>query len=339
MLYVVHGEDEYRRAEWLAEMKQTVALDAAMADLNTATLDGQKVTPEELESACAAAPFLADKRLVVVEGLAARAEARESQGKGEGAGPGKETSRSATTRRFAAYLAAVPPTTDLVLSESKRLAANNPILQAVKDAGGRVVELQPPRVDSPELREWLLARARFHGVQLGGDAVDQLLAFGGNSLRLLDTELAKLAAYGDGAPLTSEDIYRLVANAREASVFEAMDALGRRDTSQALRKLHKLLDDGEAAQYLMFMVARQVRILMQAREALERGVSLNSLADELGVHRFVAQKAGEQARNYSLAGLMALHEQLVDLDWSVKTGRMEVEAALDLFVASAGRRG
>jgi DNA polymerase-3 subunit delta len=338
MLYMVHGEDEFRRSEWLTEIKQKVSLDESMAALNTVTLNGQKLTPEELEGACAASPFLADKRLVIVEGLATRAETKEGAGKGEGGESNRRETRRATEKRMAEYLASIPPTTDLVLTENKRISATNLFLQALKAAGGRVLEMQPPKADSYELREWVVARARHHNVQMGGDAVDQIVAFGGNNLRLLDVELAKLAAYADGKPVTSEDVYRLVSYAREANVFEAMDALGRRDTRQALRKLHDLLDDGEAAQYLLFMVARQVRMLMQAREALDRGIPAQSLADELGVHRFVAQKSAEQARNFSLPGLLTLHEQLVELDWAVKTGRLEVEAALDVFVASVGRR-
>lgn len=338
MLYLVHGEDDFGRAQWLAEIKQKVAEDEAMASLNTVTLDGQKLTAEELESNCAAVPFLADRRLVIVEGLASRLEPKDGQGRTDATETGRRGSRGGVDKRLVDYLAELPPTTDLVLSEGRRIAPTNPFYQAVEAAKGCIVALHPPRPDSPEMRDWLLARARHHGVQLAGDAVDTLLAFGGNNLRLLDVELAKLATYADGRVLTADDVHRLVASAREASIFDAMDAVGRRDTRRALRTLHAMLDEGESAQYLLYMVIRHVRTLIEARDALERGVPAFALADVLKVHRFVAQKAAEQARNFSLAGLLALHAQLVELDWASKTGRVEPEAALDTFVATLGRR-
>ena len=184
----------------------------------------------------------------------------------------------------------------------------------------------------------MIQRARLRSAQLTADAIDQLVAYAGNNLRLLDQELAKLATYADGAPIGDDDVFRLVAYTREASVFEMVDAVGRRDTRHALRKLHDLLNDGEAAQYLLIMIARQVRLLLLARDALDRGVSTYDLPGELGVHPFVAQKVGDQARNFSLAGLKSLHDQLVELDWAVKSGRLAPEAGLDLLVAGLARR-
>lgn len=333
MLYLVHGEDEFRRSEWLAEIRQTVALDAAIAALNTVVLDGRRLTAEELEAACGATPFLADKRLVIMEGLAARAEPR--QGKAEGS---RRAPRRDVDTRLLAYLAAVPSTTDVVLCEDVAIAPANPFRKAVQEAGGRVVELQPPKPDSQELRRWVTQRARARGAQISPEAVEQLAAFVGNNLRLLDQEIAKLAAYADGKVLAAEDVRRLVSYAREASVFEMGDALGRRDARRALSEISELLGEGDSPTHLVYMVARHVRLLMQAREALDRGVSHHKLVDELGVHRFVAQKVGEQARNFSFRELQALYDELVQLDWAVKTGRMEAAPALDLLVfAIAGR--
>jgi len=79
MFYVLHGEDEFSRSEVLAEMKAKMG-DPAMADLNTTFLEGRKVTLAELMHTCDTVPFLADRRLVIVEGLLTRLQGR---GKGK----------------------------------------------------------------------------------------------------------------------------------------------------------------------------------------------------------------------------------------------------------------
>lgn len=333
MLYLLHGEDEFRRAEWLSELKQTVSLDGGEASLNTVHLNGQRLTFEEIVSHCGAVPFLADKRLVIVEGLAARGDARQAKSERS-----KGAAQDTPEKRMAEYLATVPASTDVVLSESKTLAPSNQFLQAVKAAGGRVIEFKPPKPESRELREWLLSRARARGAQLSEDAADHLLSYLGNNLRLLDQELAKLATYAEDRTIESDDVQRLVAYAREANIFDAMDALGRRDQRLALRKIHDLLAEGQSAQYLLAMIMRHVRLLIEAREALDHGVPPQGMAQVLAMHPFAAQKMGEQARNFSLPALLGLHDQLVELDFAGKTGRLEAETAVDLLVASVGRR-
>ena len=74
--YVFHGTDELSRAETLADFRSRLG-SADMADLNTTFLDGRKTSLAEMRHACDAIPFLAEKRLVIVEGLLARAAKQE----------------------------------------------------------------------------------------------------------------------------------------------------------------------------------------------------------------------------------------------------------------------
>ena len=73
--YVFHGRDEFTRSETLASFKRRLG-SPDMVDLNTAYLDGQRLTLAELRHTCDAIPFLADKRLVIVKGLLTRLTAR-----------------------------------------------------------------------------------------------------------------------------------------------------------------------------------------------------------------------------------------------------------------------
>ncbi|MHB1133682.1 MAG: DNA polymerase III subunit delta [Chloroflexota bacterium] len=332
MLYLVHGEDALRRTEWLSEVRRSVSPDAGMADLNTVRLDAKVLTAEELEAACGAAPFLADRRLVIVEGLASRLERKDEERK-----PPRAL-REGDEKRLAAYFTNLPEWTDLVLVETRSISALNGFAVALVAAGGKEVRLALPKPNSPELRNWTVERARARGAQLEPTALEELLAYTGNNSLLLEQELSKLAAFADGRAISADDVRQLVTYSREAIVFDFTDALGRRDLRMALGKLHELLDADEAPIYLLTMVSRQVNQLLRARELLDAGTSPGNLATELGVHRFVGQKLGEQARNFSLGRLRTLHDELVAMDAAIKTGKMEPEAALDLFTAAVTRR-
>ncbi len=77
------------------------------------------------------------------------------------------------------------------------------------------------------------------------------------------------------------------------------------------------------------MVVRQFRLLLLAREVLEKRGNVQA---ELKVHSFVAQKLAAQARHFSLESLEAIYHQLLKIDEDAKTSQVALDLALDIFV-------
>ncbi|RLC65982.1 MAG: DNA polymerase III subunit delta [Chloroflexi bacterium] len=324
MFYLFHGEDEFSRAEAVQNLKQRMDGDPAMVDLNTAILDGRKITLGELRHACDTIPFLADRRLVIVEGLLGALSAQEKRRSKE------------ILDELVAYLPHLPPTTRLILVENRRISQKHPVYQlALAEECGHVQEFVPPRQNA--LPRWITKRAERHGGQITPPAAGELAAFVGNDLRLLDQELAKLVAYTGGErPISVDDVHLLVSYAQEANVFHMVDALGRRDGRTAMRLLHQLLDKQKPLA-LLGMIVRQFRILVQVKELSERGLGQREITDKLKLHSFVVEKGLRQARNFSMAQLEKVYDQLVETDVAIKTGRLDPVLALDLLVAGLSR--
>ncbi len=331
MFYIFHGEDEFSRAEELDRLRARLAEDdPGLADLNTTVLEGKGLTFGELRLVCDAIPFMASRRLVIVNGLLARLTARqeaEGQEAAESAEPGW---KRAYLKDLTAYLPNLPPTTRLIFVEEKSLPASHPILKLARKEC--VKEFQRPK--EGDLPGWIQRRARAKGGNLSSEAVALLAALAGNDLRLLDQEIEKLLLYAAGRQVTSQDVQALVSLARQTSIFDLVDCVGRRQTDRALRLLHRLLDEGEAPLYLLTMLARQVRILIQVSELRSQGVPPGEVAGRLKLHPYVAEKALAQARNFSLAQLEAAHDRLVEADWAIKTGKSEEVLALDMLVVA-----
>lgn len=327
MFYVYHGDDEFSRAEALAGFKAHMG-DPVMADLNTTHLDGQKVTFSELAHACDTVPFMARVRLVIVENLLGRLVGRRSRG-------------SKTPKRdqefldaLLAYLPHLPETTRLAFVEHVTLPGTHPIIKlAQAEKRGHVREFRTPDERSGSLERWIRDRAEKKGGQIQPRAAHELASFVGGNLRLLDGELEKLTVYVDGQrPIGIEDVRLLVPYVHEANIFEMTDALGRRDGPRASRLLHRMLDDGNEPLYLLTMIVRQFRIMIQVKDLAERGVHPTDIPAHLGMNPFVARKGLSQAAKFSRRQLAAIYRKLWETDLSIKTGQMEPELALDLFV-------
>lgn len=347
MLYILHGDDDLGPEELLASLKKKLG-PQEMVDLNTSRVDGSQASLAEIQQVCDAFPFLAPRRLVIVEGLLATLRPRRRGARrAASSAPQEETGRGGKEpdllKDLMAYLKVLPETTVLVLWEREPLPTDHPVLGLAKEMAREkppkavVREFRTPRED--QLAGWIARRVRKHGGQIAPDAAEALAAFVGRDLRRLDQEIAKLVTYaGPGQPITLEAVEALVPDTREASIFAFTDAVARRDARQALSVLHRLLEEGHPPLVLLSMVARQVRVILQVKELQGEGLSASRMARELGVHPYVVEKALRQGAALSYQALERAYRLLLEADRAIKTGAQEPETALDLLVVEMCRR-
>lgn len=341
MIYLIHGEDEFLRSEAVAARRAELGADESLAAMNTTRFTSAP-SLSDLRGATDAMPFLADRRLVIVDNMSRSLEPRRAGAAGGDADSVRDPSKRLKDHvaAFAAQLKALPETTDVVFVEPT-IKSTGPLLSAVREARGKIVTATAPRIDSRDLVEWIKGRARHHGARLKDDAVAQALsAYLGNNLRLLDNELEKLALYADGQPITLDDVEALVPQVREAVVFELVDALGTGNPKVALRLLRSLVDEQrESPLYVLAMIVRQFRLMIQVKELAQGGVAPGGIASELKLHPFVAEKLSRQVRGFNLPELRTAFLQLAGLDAGIKHGDLQsAEAAIDAFIVEVARR-
>jgi DNA polymerase-3 subunit delta len=337
VFYVLHGADEFSRAEMLAELKAKMAEGDPLADLNTTVLDGSQVTLGELRHACDTVPFMAERRMVIVNGLLSRLAPGKRQGL-RAEGQEGEREEPAWKKEYVAsladYLPNLPDTARLFFVEATELKASHPILKLVRRMGAAqgAYEKKYSKPKADALPGWIMRRAREKGGAISSEAVEMLAALVGNDLRLLDGEIEKLLLYAGDRQVTTQDVRALVSRAREAVIFDLVDCVGRRQTDEALKLLHQMLDDLAVPLYLLSMLGRQVRILIQVSELVSQGLTPPEISKSLKLHPFVVKKGIAQSRSFSMAQLEKAHECVVEADWSIKTGRMDDVLALDMLV-------
>ena len=311
MLYLFYGPDEVARSEALAALAASVPRD--VADLNISRLDGRRLKIDALVAACEAFPFLADRRLVIVADALKHSKA----------GKDREELR--------AYLERVPATCDLAFVENDEIDRRSVLFTYLKKTG-QTREFLP--LEGGELLRWLADRARRAGAKLEPAATQRLVELVGNDTRTLLTELEKLATYaGKGGSIGPQAVDLLVQDRQEQNLFSFIDDLGARRMGPALHGARQLLEDGQAPTYVLFMLARQVRILIGVQDLAGRRLRPEEIAAELGQKPFVVRKAMEQARGFAPGELRHIHDRLLELDVATKTGRIQSETALELFVA------
>jgi DNA polymerase-3 subunit delta len=346
MIYLLHGPDELLRSERLTVLRAALGA-PELADLSTSTLDGRKTAVAEVCYTCDVVPFLTPRRLVIVSGLLAQLKRRQQAGKKKGeAAPDDEAGKGSTRAdadrdALLSYLAVMPETTDLALVEAETVARNErpyKELARLADAGrAEIVLCEAP--EERDLPDWVLRRAKQKGGAIEREAAFDLATSIGRNLRLLDSELDKLLAYRSGAgPVRREDVRLLTPYTQEANIFDMVDAIGQQDGPKAMRLLRELERDGAAPLYLLSMIVRQFRILVQVADQMGQGLGKEEIAKAIGLHPFPTQKAMDQCRRWRMSDLEAAYDRLLATDLAIKTGKLPDDLALDLLVVELSQR-
>ena len=310
MLIFLYGEDDYRSRQKLNKLKEKFqAKDTS--GMNLQELDGHRVELAELKNAIQAAPFMSDKRLVIVENILAKKD--------------KNLHES-----VADLLSSGLPESSVVVFWEASVPDKRKKLFKVLIKEGKAEEIT--LLTGQALNKWISGEVADRTGKINLEAVNKLAAYVGNDLWQMSQEIDKLIIYKKGQEIVAEDVDVLVKAKLDTNIFNFVDALGQQDKDQALKLLHDQLASGEHALYLLTMITYQFRNLLIVKELLEKGRDQRSLSKEAKMHPFVAQKTAQQTRNYSLASLRMIYRKLLDLDQAIKTSRIEPRLGLDLLV-------
>lgn len=332
MIHVIYGEDEFRAAEAVRALKQSLDADGSLAT-NTTVLAGRGLTPQTLVQHAAALPFLAAARLVIVEGLLTALGGRRGA--------------ADAWQPFLDFLPAMPPSNHVVLLEPPprrddrdrgAAVARSPLLAALRPHPQVTVTELPAlktwsRGGPSEVARWLQDRAVQRGISMEPRALEALAALVGANLRMLATELEKLAVYARGRAITAEDVRLLTPQAREERIFDLVDAVVEGRAAEALRLLRRMLEDGsETPSHLFALIARQLRMMVRAAELIEARAAPEAIAEATGARGFPLEKLTRQARAAGRGAAEASLRAVETSDHAVKTGRLAEALALELLV-------
>lgn len=317
MLIFVYGDDGYRAQEKVHHMVKAFREKFDPSGMNIAEFPsvGKKgMMLGDVLGATHALPFLGKKRMVVVRDLI-------SQTKKGDMGPWAEGFKK------------TPESTIVIFWESTEPKAleKKPLFKELVDAT-EVHHYPFPQLQGAELNRWVTSRVKELGAEINSSALRALLERVGADLWQMDGEIRKLVAYAQGNTITPAMVDELVHASFEGKIFQLIDAVSQRRPADAIRLLQEERWSGANDHYLLMMLGRQVRILLGARALLEERsqATKQDLADTLGIHPFVAQKALTQARGFPLDQLKAVHDLLFEYDHQLKTGQIDADMAVDL---------
>lgn len=331
-MYILSGEDDFSIARELDNIKKSIG-DPEMLATNTSLLDGKQVTADELRTICESAPFLSEKRLVIVQGLLERFAARTPANRSKNIK--KPEPHPTGHEPFADFLIKLPESTVLVLAENE-LKESNPLLKLISFKANLK---SFPLLKAPELRQWVNKHLAEESGKISPQALNLLIRLIGSNLWVMSGELNKLVSYANGRQIEEKDVKALVSYTQQTSVFSLVDAIMDFNAREAETLLQQLLQKGATASYLLAMLYRQMRLIVRTRELKRLGLKESEMRQRLGVaSEWAVRKTLEQTNRYTMPRIKQVYQQLLDTDIAIKTGKYNEELALSILVAELCQR-
>ncbi len=327
MIIFLYGQDTFRSRQKLKELKEKFTREIDKSNLNLEILDGAKLDLAEFERAIKTMPFLAKKRMVVVEDFIS-----------------KNRSPKAAKEIVEILDKKTPPDLILIFWESQDFGAKKFTKGKAPKTGGPLFarlsqeqySYQFDLLDSAGTLAWASKQFKDRDKKIAGDALRLLAEMIGNDLWRFNSEIEKLVNYKKDQEIKSQDVMELVQSKLEEDIFKLTDALGQKQKALALKLIGDQLKSGTSPTELLAKIAWQFKNLILVKDFIETngaGYDPTRLGYQLGLHPFVIKKTANQVKNYGLDDLKNIYRQLLQIDHRLKSSPFSPELMFDLLVA------
>lgn len=186
--------------------------------------------------------------------------------------------------------------------------------------------VETKRMDRSILVKIIVGELSKFGKKISSEAVDALIEACNSYLTKISNELVKLIYFCDEQELiTKKMVDEIVIKDTEYTIFELTDALSKRDGDKAL----KLLSLMEGDQGVLNLITNYFRRLFF--------ISISDMSDKelsgyLAVKEYAITKARAQLKGFSKVQLRKINKLLEEVDYSIKSGKMQASNALYYLV-------
>lgn len=310
MNYLFYGTESYLMKKEIVQILKTAGIDA----IDQSNYDLEETMLSAIIEDAETVSLFSSKKAIIVENsfiFTAMQKKREEQ----------------NTDLLINYLKHANPDTILIFCVSEeKIDERKKITKLMKEIGKVQCFAPLEQVNS-------FAKQAFEDYEIDYKTIDLLVERVGKDLNLLIREIEKLKLYKmEEKKIEKKDVLNLTSVQENIDIFELIEAIVSKDKEKAITIYHNMLKMNEEPIKIIVMLANQFRLIYQAKELYQRGHTEKDIASILNVHPYRIKLALGKGRGYQSDMLLAYLGQLADLDIGIKSGMLEKELGLELFI-------
>ncbi len=305
-VYLLYGEERYLRRQYRERLQK--ALCGEDDSMNTHFYEGRDVPVGEIIDLAETLPFLAERRVFFIS------DSGLFRSGGE---------------KMAEYLTQPSETAFFVFNESE-VDKRSKLFKTVRSKG---YAAEFAVQDERTLKRWAAGVLAKDSKRITESTVQLLLTKTGTDMDNIQTELEKLVCYClDREVITDADVEAVCTTRISSHIFDMIDAIADKQPRKALELYYDLLSLKEPPMRILYLIARQCNLLLQAKELKASGHDDRTVSSRLGVPPFIAGKCMKQAARFSAAALRRALQQCVESEEAVKRGQMNDVMSVEILI-------
>lgn len=307
-VYLLYGEEQYLIRQYRDKLKRAMVSDDDT--MNFSAFEGADLNQKEIIDLAETLPFFADRRVILIEDSGLFKKSAEE---------------------LADYMSTVPESTHFIFVE-KDVDKKTKMYKAVNKLGSAV---EFGRQTDETLARWINGRIRKNGKNITGDAYALFIRKTGTDMENIDHELEKLLCYTlEKEYIDLADVQAITTEQTENKIFDMVDAVAAHQQRRALDLYYDLLALKEAPMRILYLITNQFQRLMVVKAMSNQGFSNRDIASKAGCPEWAVKKYQSQCRAFSMAQLKKAIADGVEYETAVKTGRMNDQMAVELFIVT-----
>lgn len=321
--YLILGTEKFLQDQVRTEIVKKIQLEGE-DDLNFLSFDMENASLDEVVAEAETLPFFGDQRLVFVENPYFLT--------GEKVNNGIEQNTDLLT----AYLKEPLESTVLVFfAPYEKLDERKKVTKQLKKTA---IIINVQQLNEKEVRQYLMNTLENSSIKMERSAIDLFLRLTDLDLSKMMRELQKLVLYGQNQQqITVREVEELVPKTLEHNIFDMTQYILKGKTEQALRLYEDLVMQGEETIKINAIFLSQLRLFLQTKFLVKIGYQQANIAETLKIHPYRVKLAMQEVKKFDEHLLVQLFDQLVEMDYQIKTGQIEKELSFQLFVLRTGQ--
>jgi DNA polymerase-3 subunit delta len=135
----------------------------------------------------------------------------------------------------------------------------------------------------------------------------------------------------DEKQINTEILDQVVADTLQTDIWKLMDSINQSNHKEINKTLEKLLEYKVDPNYILAMIARNLRISIQVKELLKDNLDVKKIASKLKLPPFAVYPIAKSVKQTSKEKILLEYKKLANLDYEIKTGRIDPILGLSLF--------
>ncbi len=207
---------------------------------------------------------------------------------------------------------------------------SNEIYKMLKNVA-RIIDYPDP--EEIELKGWIVRSFDANGIDIKDDALTLLLEYIGDDQARLSQEIDKLSSYvGKGGTIRKEDIKLLVPKNINNEIYLLIKAIINHDLALTNQIYDNLITHTKDSLSIFSLISNKFKELLSTYRLLKYGYSQSDIAKFYNVSTGKAYYIVQEARAFKLSDLEFYIDKLAELDYQIKSGKLDKTIGLELLL-------